>query len=92
MKIRLLSLIVISVFAVSADAQGLGQVADKTFGYVKARAFGKPDVIKKTSKVSIGQVRVHYKTVSSRDKKQDRDLPMSQRIWTAMLPIKICKA
>lgn len=71
MKTKLFLTILISIFAVSANGQGLGQVADKTFGYIKASTFGKPNVIKKTSKLSIGQVRVHYKLVTSRDKKQD---------------------
>ncbi|MEQ1923653.1 MAG: tetratricopeptide repeat protein [Pyrinomonadaceae bacterium] len=71
MKTKLLLLLTISIFAISTAAQNLGQVADKTFGYIKASTFGKPNVIKKTSKLSIGQVRVHYKLVTSRDKKQD---------------------
>lgn len=71
MRTKLFVSILLSIFAVSANAQGLGQVADKTFGYIKAGTFGKPNVIKKTSKLSIGQVRVHYKLVTSRDKKQD---------------------
>ena len=47
-------------------AQSYEKIADDTIKYVKAGTFGKPDVIKKTQKMAIGQVRVHYKTVTSR--------------------------
>jgi tetratricopeptide (TPR) repeat protein len=70
MKTKLFGSILLLIFAISANAQNLGQVADKTFGYVKAGTFGKPEIIKRTSKFSIGQVRVHYKLVTSRSKKQ----------------------
>lgn len=68
MKTKLFLTILLSIFAVSANAQGLGQIADKTFGYIKASTFGKPNVIKTSEKLSIGQVRVHYKLVTSRNK------------------------
>jgi tetratricopeptide (TPR) repeat protein len=68
MKTKLFLTILFLIFAISANAQNLGQVADKTFGYLKAGTFGKPDVIKKAEKFSIGQVRVHYKLVTSRNK------------------------
>lgn len=48
------------------SAQSYEKIADDTIKYVKAGTFGKPDVIKKTQRMAIGQVRVHYKTVTSR--------------------------
>ncbi|HRH41279.1 MAG TPA: tetratricopeptide repeat protein [Pyrinomonadaceae bacterium] len=70
MKIKLFSLILISMFAFSANAQTMGKIADDTFGYIKAGTFGKPKVAKNTSKLSLGQVRVHYKLITSRDSVQ----------------------
>ncbi|MEK7725041.1 MAG: tetratricopeptide repeat protein [Acidobacteriota bacterium] len=66
MRTKIILTILFSIFVVSANAQGLAKVADDTFSYVKAGTFGKPAVAKKTEKLSIGQVRVHYKTVTSR--------------------------
>ncbi len=66
MKVRLYSLILVSIFASVTNAQNMGKVADDTFGYLKAGTFGKPKVAKNTNKLSIGQVRVHYKLISSR--------------------------
>lgn len=50
----------------STFAQDYSQIADKTIAYIKAGTFGKPDVAKKTQKLAVSQVRVHYKTVTSR--------------------------
>jgi Flp pilus assembly protein TadD len=54
------------VFSSTAPSQTLSQVADNTIGYVKASTFGKPDVAKKTNKLALSQVRVHYKIVTTR--------------------------
>ncbi len=65
MKFLLSTIAVISaVFSVSA--QNLSKVADDTFSYVKAGTFGKPKVSKNTTKISLGQVRVHYKLITSK--------------------------
>lgn len=67
MKTQVLKiLLIVLVFSFGIQAQNLAKVADDTFGYVKAGTFGKPKVAKNTTKLSIGQVRVHYKTVTSR--------------------------
>ncbi len=68
MRLKFLSLVLIllGLFVTAASAQGLAKLADDTIKYVKAGTFGKPDVAKKTEKVAIGQVRVHFKTVTSR--------------------------
>lgn len=66
MKTKLFALILFSVFAISINAQTMGKIADDTFGYIKAGTFGKPKVAKNTSKLSLGQVRVHYKLITSR--------------------------
>ena len=58
-------LLTIFVFQISAPAQ-FEKIADETIGYVKASTFGKPDVIKKTTKMALSQVRVHYKIVTTR--------------------------
>lgn len=50
----------------TAKAQGLEKIADDTIKYVKAGTFGKPNIAKKTTKLSIGQLRVHYKLITSR--------------------------
>ncbi len=65
MKTKLCSTILILIFAISANAQ-ISKVADDTFSYVKAGTFGKPKVAKNTTKISLGQVRVHYKLITSR--------------------------
>ncbi len=65
MKSKLFLISLILIFLVSANAQ-LSRVADETFSYIKASTFGKPAVAKKTEKLSIGQLRVHYKLITSR--------------------------
>lgn len=57
---------IVAASAVAVSAQTYGKLADDTIKYVKAGTFGKPDVAKKTEKLAIGQVRVHFKTVTSR--------------------------
>lgn len=59
-------LVAVFIAATSAFSQDYSQIADKTIGYIKAGTFGKPDVAKKTQKLAVSQVRVHYKTVTSR--------------------------
>ncbi len=64
---KILYLIVMSLVLTSAAlGQSYEEIADDTIKYVKAGTFGKPDVIKKTDKLALSQVRVHYKTVTSR--------------------------
>jgi len=53
-------------------AQDYSQIAETSIGYVKAGTFGKPSVIKKTDKVALGQLRVHYKVVTSRSASANR--------------------
>lgn len=63
------ALVLLTVFLAASVANGqdaFSKIADNTIKYVKAGTFGKPDVAKKTTKVALGQVRVHYKTVTSR--------------------------
>lgn len=62
----LLILSALLAFSVSASAQGYEKLADETITYVKAGTFGKPDVAKKTTKMALAQVRVHYKIVTTR--------------------------
>ena len=59
--------IAVLVFTAAAFGQDYSALADETFKYVKAGTFGKPSVAKKTQKISLGQVRVHFKTVTSRE-------------------------
>ncbi|MBK8148544.1 MAG: tetratricopeptide repeat protein [Acidobacteria bacterium] len=54
-----------TVFAVAASAQNIAKVADETFDYIKSGTFSKPKVAKNTTKMSLGQVRVHYKLITS---------------------------
>lgn len=54
------------ILSSSVFGQTLADVADNTIGYVKASTFGKPDVAKKTGKLALSQVRVHYKIVTTR--------------------------
>jgi len=63
--ILFLTFLAIIVLQLSAAAQ-YEKLADETIGYVKAGTFGKPDVAKKTSKLALSQVRVHYKIVTTR--------------------------
>jgi len=65
MKQNILILIAVLLFQISAAAQ-FEKIADDTIGYVKAGTFGKPDVMKKTTKLALSQVRVHYKIVTTR--------------------------
>lgn len=67
MKRLTLILTAVLFFQFSAAAQdGFEKLADETIGYVKAGTFGKPDVMKKTNKLALAQVRVHYKLVTTR--------------------------
>lgn len=65
--------IIIAAAANLASAQTYSKLADDTIKYVKAGTFGKPDVAKKTEKLAIGQVRVHFKTVTSRSSANGRN-------------------
>ncbi len=56
----------ILLFTFYGKAQSFEKIADDTIGYVKAGTFGKPDVAKKTNKLALSQVRVHYKIVTTR--------------------------
>jgi len=58
-------LVLACILSASVSAQDLTQIADNTIGYLKAGTFGKPDVAKKTSKLALAQVRVHYKIAST---------------------------
>ncbi len=55
------------LFAVSGNAQQMTyeKLADNTIQYVKASTFGKPNVIKKTNKLALAQVRVHFKFITT---------------------------
>jgi hypothetical protein len=50
-------------FAAAAQYE---RIADESIQYLKAGTFGKPDVIKKTTKMALSQVRVHYKIVTTK--------------------------
>ncbi|MDQ3801815.1 MAG: tetratricopeptide repeat protein [Acidobacteriota bacterium] len=53
-------------FADAAQAQPAYQkIADETIAYVKAGTFGKPSVIKKTGKVALAHVRIHFKFITT---------------------------
>lgn len=57
----------LAVFALQIPASAqYERIADETIQYLKAGTFGKPDVIKKTSKMALSQVRVHYKIVTTK--------------------------
>lgn len=75
MNIRkpLVVVLAVLVAASSAQVQDYSQTAYKMIAYVKAGTFGKPDVAKKTQKLAISQVRVHYKTVTSRAKAEGKN-------------------
>ncbi len=62
----LFAAIAILLFTFYGKAQTFEKIADDTIGYVKAGTFGKPDVAKKTNKLALSQVRVHYKIVTTR--------------------------
>lgn len=66
MKSVLTTSLLLCVLALTIQAQTYEKVADETFKYIKAGTFGKPKVAKNTSKLAIGQVRVHYKFITSR--------------------------
>lgn len=58
---------IICCLSLSVKAQpGYAKIADETIGYLKASTFGKPDIAKKTGKLALSQVRVHYKIVTTR--------------------------
>ena len=67
MKIRILLLICFSLFAFQspAPAQTYEKIADDTIAYVKAGTFGKPSVVKKTNKLALAHVRVHFKFITT---------------------------
>ncbi|MBS1793735.1 MAG: tetratricopeptide repeat protein [Acidobacteria bacterium] len=65
MKMKLFLPVILLVCAAGAAAQGLEKLADDTFGYLKAGTFGKPKVAKNTTRIALGQVRVHYKIITS---------------------------
>jgi tetratricopeptide (TPR) repeat protein len=59
-------LLIVWAVAIVAEGQPMAKLADDTFGYLKAGTFGKPSVARKTEKLAVGQVRVHYKLITSR--------------------------
>ena len=65
LRIFLLILPAILVFQILAAAQTYEKIADDTFGFLKAGTFAKPSVSKRTNKVALTQVRVHYKFVTT---------------------------
>ncbi|MGD9561620.1 MAG: tetratricopeptide repeat protein [Pyrinomonadaceae bacterium] len=73
MKRYITCLALLAFISITTGAQGLSKIADDTFAYVKAGTFGKPKVAKNTAKLSIGQVRVHYKFITSRASVQKRN-------------------
>lgn len=66
MKQILAVLLLLCGFTFTATAQSYEKLADDTFKYIKAGTFGKPKVAKNTARLAIGQVRVHYKFITSR--------------------------
>ena len=66
MNSKFFALIIVLFLQISASAQTFEKIADETIGYLKAGTFGKPDVAKKTSRLALAQVRVHYKIVTTR--------------------------
>ena len=71
MKIRNFGVLAALLFAsLNAAAQSFDKLADDTIKYIKAGTFGKPNVAKKTTKIALTQVRVHYKTVTSQSNVQ----------------------
>jgi tetratricopeptide (TPR) repeat protein len=71
MKVCFLNLLVLCVIVLSAATLGVAQsqlyskIADDSITYLKAGTFGKPSVAKKTSKLAMAQVRVHFKVVTT---------------------------
>lgn len=66
MKIKFFALISILFLQPGAFAQSFEKIADDTIQYVKSGTFAKPDVAKKTNRLALSQVRVHYKIVTTR--------------------------
>jgi tetratricopeptide (TPR) repeat protein len=58
-------LISIVIFVCQAQAQTYEKIADQTISYVKAGTFGKPSVAKKTNKLALAHVRVHFKFITT---------------------------
>jgi Putative Zn-dependent protease, contains TPR repeats len=65
LQIILFVLSALFVLPFSAAAQTYEKIADETIGFVKASTFGKPSVIKKTDKVALAHVRVHFKFITT---------------------------
>lgn len=71
MKNRFLSFLMLcaAVLTISHSARAqmdsFEKIADETFMFIKAGTFAKPSVSKDTSKLALGQVRVHYKLITT---------------------------
>lgn len=65
--IKKILFVLLMIFAaqIAAAAQSYEKIADETIGYVKAGTFGKPSVIKKTNKIALAHVRVHFKFITT---------------------------
>jgi len=66
MTTKFLAFITVLFLQISGAAQTFEKIADDTITYVKAGTFGKPDAAKKTTRLALAQVRVHYKIVTTR--------------------------
>jgi tetratricopeptide (TPR) repeat protein len=62
----LLCVIALTAGSLSVRAQAYAKIADDSIAYVKAGTFGKPSVAKKTSKLALAHVRVHFKFITTR--------------------------
>jgi tetratricopeptide (TPR) repeat protein len=66
LSLLLFAAVAVMLFAIYGKAQTFEKIADETVVYLKAGTFGKPSVAKKTSRLALSQVRVHYKIVTTR--------------------------
>lgn len=71
MKVCFLNFLLICAALFGANSIANGQpslynkIADDSIAYVKASTFGKPSVIKKTGKIALAHVRVHFKFITT---------------------------
>lgn len=65
MRNKLFALLLISLSVFATNAQSYEKIADDSIAYIKASTFGKPSVAKKTGKLALAQVRVHFKFITT---------------------------
>jgi tetratricopeptide (TPR) repeat protein len=61
----LLLVTILGLSITSAFGQSFQKIAEDTIQYLKAGTFGKPDVARRSNRMALAQVRVHYKMVTT---------------------------